>query len=92
MCSNTSSSSSSDQIKKTILPEPLTTLIPPDDIFYLDQFKNGMFVDKRTITKNRLIFGRAPDCDIILEHSSISRYHAALLWSPKNDDFYRIGE
>lgn len=76
---------------KAVLPEPLTTLTPPVDVFHLDQYKNGIFVDKRSITKNRLVFGRAPDCDFQLDHPSISRYHATLLWSPKNDDDYQKG-
>lgn len=76
---------------KAALPAPLTNLSPPADTFYLDQLKNGVSVGIHKITKNRLTFGRAPDCDIQLEHPSISRYHAAILWSPKNEDNYQNG-
>ncbi|XP_017485251.1 PREDICTED: kanadaptin-like [Rhagoletis zephyria] len=79
-------------VEKAPLPGPLTALSPPADTFYLDQFKNGISVGIQPVTKNRLVFGRAPDCDIQLEHPSISRYHAAVLWSPKNDDAYQKGE
>lgn len=78
-------------VEKAPLPGPLTALSPPADTFYLDQFKNGISVGIQPVTKNRLVFGRAPDCDIQLEHPSISRYHAAVLWSPKNDDAYQKG-
>ena len=76
---------------KTILPEALTSLNPPADVYFVDQLKNGLVVNKQPIVKNRIIFGRARDCDIILEHPSISRYHAAMLWCPKNDDNYVKG-
>lgn len=76
---------------KAALPASLTSLSPPADTFYLDQLKNGVSVGLKPVTKNRLIFGRAPDCDIQLEHPSISRYHAAILWSPKNDNDYQKG-
>lgn len=69
----------------------MTSLSPPADTFYLDQLKNGVSVSIQPVTKNRLVFGRAPDCDIQLEHPSISRYHAAILWSPKNDSDYQKG-
>nr|XP_027203257.1 kanadaptin-like [Dermatophagoides pteronyssinus] len=79
-------------INKTILPEPLTKLLPPKNIYFIEQMKNGLSIANILINeKNRLIFGRARDCDIPMDHPSISRYHAALLWAPKNDDDYKNG-
>ena len=77
---------------KIILPDPLTKLSPPLNVYFLEQMKNGLSIANILINeKNRLIFGRARDCDIPMDHPSISRYHAALLWAPKNDDDYKNG-
>ncbi|KAF7495685.1 Kanadaptin [Sarcoptes scabiei] len=72
-----------------VLPQPLTTLMPPNGQYFLDQIKNGLLISKINVEKNRLIIGRAADCDIIMDHPSVSRYHAALLWAPKNDLEYK---
>lgn len=75
-----------------VLPQPLTTLMPPNGQYFLDQIKNGLLISKINVEKNRLIIGRAADCDIIMDHPSVSRYHAALLWAPKNDLEYKTGK
>lgn len=77
---------------KTFLPQPLTDIKPPDNIYFIDQIKNGILISKKIIDNNCVIIGRARDCDIIMDHPSISRYHAALLWSPKNDEDYKNGK
>lgn len=76
---------------KAVLPESLTRLTPPSETYFVEQFKNGTLVGKLQIKTNKVVVGRARDCDIILEHPSVSRYHAMLLWSPKNDDHYENG-
>jgi len=76
---------------KTVLPEPLTKLLPPDGQYFLDQLKNGTIIEHKSMVKSRIVFGRARDCDVILEHPSVSRYHAILLWSPLDDNDYQNG-
>lgn len=61
-------------------PPPLTELNPESDLFTLEVVKNGTIIKTININKSRFTVGRAPDCDIILEHPSASRYHAVLLW------------
>lgn len=80
-----------EESAKIILPEPLTKLSPPLNVYFLEQMKNGLSISNISIIKNRLIFGRARDCDIPMDHPSISRYHAALLWAPKNDQEFENG-
>jgi hypothetical protein len=76
---------------KTVLPEPLTQLLPPNGHYFVDQLKNGTIIEHKLLSKSRITFGRARDCDVVLEHPSISRYHAILLWSPKDDNQYQNG-
>ena len=64
------------------LPSLLTSKIPPADAFSLEVLKKGSSIDKLQLRSSRIIFGRANDADVVLEHPSISRYHAALLWNP----------
>lgn len=78
-------------VSKTIIPEPMTKLMPPNGHFFIDQLKNGVLVEHKMIAKPRVVFGRATDCDVVLEHPSISRYHAVLLWSPVSDEEFASG-
>eukprot|EP00039_Didymoeca_costata_P020389 m.341084 g.341084 ORF g.341084 m.341084 type:complete len:641 (+) comp19802_c0_seq1:132-2054(+) len=53
----------------------------PKDDFKLEVLKNGTIVEEISLSdksKDRYIIGRLPNCDIVLEHPSISRYHAVL--------------
>ncbi|CAG2170124.1 unnamed protein product [Oppiella nova] len=77
---------------KTVLPEPMTRVTPPEGQYFVDQLKNGVLVEHKTVVKSRIVFGRAPDCDVVLEHPSVSRYHSVLLWSPASDDDYLSGQ
>ncbi|CAG2110053.1 unnamed protein product [Medioppia subpectinata] len=79
-------------VSKTVMPEPMTRVTPPDGQYFVDQLKNGVIVGHKTVAKSRLVFGRAVDCDVVLEHPSVSRYHAVLLWSPLNDEDYVSGK
>lgn len=62
------------------LPAPLTSLLPPVKTFYLMIMKNGTIIDKVEINKSRIAFGRSRECEIPMDHPSISRYHAVILW------------
>ena len=81
----------SESVSRTVLPEPMTQLCPPDGHYFIDQLKNGVIVDHKAVVKPRIVFGRAQDCDVVLEHPSVSRYHAVLLWSPISDEDFRNG-
>lgn len=71
-----------DSLKNQI-PNLLTDKLPEEGEFYIEEMKNGMVLKKIDLTTSRIVFGRAKgSVDIILEHPSISRFHAALLWSP----------
>lgn len=76
---------------KTVLPEPLTKLLPTNGEYFVDQLKNGTIIEHKLLDKSRITFGRARDCDVVLEHPSISRYHSILLWSPLDDNQYQNG-
>lgn len=64
------------------IPLPLTSKIPPANAFSLEVVKSGSSIGKMELTSSRIVFGRATDADIVLEHPSVSRYHAVLLWNP----------
>ena len=82
---------SSQSVAKTVLPQPMTLLAPPIDQYFIDQLKNGVIVEHKVVDKSRLVFGRAQDCDVILEHPSVSRYHSVLLWSPVSEEGFKNG-
>ena len=60
----------------------------PNRATYLDIFKNGRRVDEINLAmREYTVFGRSPDfADVILEHQSISRKHAACFF--KGDSFF----
>ncbi|KAJ3052047.1 Kanadaptin [Rhizophlyctis rosea] len=56
----------------------------PTDEYFFEVLKSGQIIDKTPrITKEFIVAGRLPVCDIELEHASISRYHAIVQF--KND-------
>ncbi|KAI1287480.1 Kanadaptin [Halotydeus destructor] len=87
---------SSEPVERPVasLPEPLTPENPPSGVYFLEVMKNGNIVERINMEKNRVVFGRAKECDVQLEHPSLSRYHAAILWKnfPNSADgfFYLV--
>jgi len=81
LCVTASTSSSTEQL-------PLSYVEPhwsgtPDDDFSLLIVKNGAEIGNlRLNDKPYHTFGRLPNCDVTLEHPSISRYHAVLQYWP----------
>lgn len=69
-----------------VIPEPLTDSNPPEGVFTIEIIKNGSVIQRKPICKNRLIFGRLKEVDIPMEHPSISRNHACLLWNPNDGE------
>ena len=69
--------------KKEIVPE-LPYKVPswsgiPEDLFSLEVLKNGCIVSTIDLTSRPFhVFGRLPNCDVSLEHPSVSRYHAVI--------------
>uniref|UniRef100_A0A915KW83 FHA domain-containing protein n=1 Tax=Romanomermis culicivorax TaxID=13658 RepID=A0A915KW83_ROMCU len=54
--------------------------------FCLEVLKNGCIIDKIDIRRKPFyVFGRQKECDIQLEHPSISRYHAILQYRQLGD-------
>lgn len=69
--------------KKESVPE-LPYKVPswsgiPEDLFSLEVLKNGCIVSTIDLTSKPFhVFGRLPNCDVTLEHPSVSRYHAVI--------------
>ncbi|XP_068928202.1 kanadaptin isoform X2 [Petaurus breviceps papuanus] len=52
---------------------------PPDAPYYLETLKGGTILGSRSLEgRSRCVFGRLSSCDVILEHPSVSRFHAVL--------------
>ena len=69
--------------KKETIPE-LPYKVPswsgiPDDLYNLEVLKNGCIISNIDLTSKPFhVFGRLPNCDVSLEHPSVSRYHAVI--------------
>ncbi|KAJ3330873.1 hypothetical protein HDU76_004639 [Blyttiomyces sp. JEL0837] len=46
--------------------------------FYIEVLKNGVILETLELEKPTTVFGRLPLCDVMMEHASVSRYHAVL--------------
>ena len=73
---------SSKEKKETVpeLPykEPSWSGIP-EELYSLEVLKNGCIVSTIDLTSKPFhVFGRLPNCDVSLEHPSVSRYHAVI--------------
>ncbi|CAF0756949.1 unnamed protein product [Brachionus calyciflorus] len=49
--------------------------------YFLEVIKNGTVIEKITLTKEFISFGRLDTCDVLCEHPTLSRYHAILQYS-----------
>ena len=74
---------SSMKEKKETTPE-LPYKVPswsgvPEDLYSLEVLKNGCIISNIDLTSKPFhVFGRLPNCDVSLEHPSVSRYHAVI--------------
>ena len=51
----------------------------PEELYSLEVLKNGCIVTTIDLTSKPFhVFGRLPNCDVSLEHPSVSRYHAVI--------------
>lgn len=63
---------------------------PRPGVFHLDVLKDGEVLDQINLSKRKHIFGRQfHTCDIVLDHQSVSRQHAAVV-PHKNGSIYVI--
>ncbi|VAH00480.1 unnamed protein product [Triticum turgidum subsp. durum] len=63
---------------------------PRPGVYYLEVMKDGNAIDRINLDKKRHIFGRqVPACEIVLDHQSVSRQHAAVV-PHKNGSIYVI--
>lgn len=76
------------------LPDALTTHSPPAGKYFIECVKNGIVVERKDFNSSRKTFGRSRDCDFSMNHPSISRLHAVILWSDSHpsgqDKFYLV--
>lgn len=102
----TGNSSSEDSESRAIeIKETTTTQIvsrpyqipawsePPGLPYYLEVLKDGSIIDNLNVSeKGAYMFGRSHQSDFILEHPTISRYHAVLQYKGNGDVFiYDLG-
>ncbi|KAH9739755.1 FHA domain-containing protein [Citrus sinensis] len=61
--------------------------------FYLEVLKDGSIVDQYDVcNKGAYMFGRVDLCDFVLEHSTISRFHAVIQFKRSGDAYlYDVG-
>lgn len=46
----------------------------------IDVFENGRFINRYSLNNESISIGRHPQCDIVLDDSSVSRRHALILY------------
>ncbi|KAJ1406483.1 SMAD/FHA domain superfamily [Sesbania bispinosa] len=61
--------------------------------FYLEVLKDGSIIDKLNVCeKGAYMFGRLDLCDFVLEHPTISRFHAVIQFKRSGDAYlYDLG-
>ncbi|XP_043201031.1 kanadaptin-like [Amphibalanus amphitrite] len=64
----------------------------PPRPYSLEVLRGGQILDTVPLEERAcVVFGRLPECDVRLEHPSISRYHAALVYRASTDDEHEAG-
>ncbi|CAL0318762.1 unnamed protein product [Lupinus luteus] len=89
--SSSSSSSSSSAIAVPYKIPPWSA--PPVHHFHLEVLKEGSIIDNFNVyEKGAYMFGRLDLCDFILEHPTISRFHAVIQFKRSGDAYlYDLG-
>ncbi|RWS30467.1 kanadaptin-like protein [Leptotrombidium deliense] len=71
--------------------QPLTSLSPVKNTFYVEVIKNGVVLITKDVNKSVITFGRSRECDFPLDHPSISRFHCALFWKEDQQNSKSLG-
>lgn len=61
------------------------------DHYFLEVIKNGIVIEKISLSKDFISFGRLDVCDVLCEHPTLSRYHAILQYSSGDHPQYSQG-
>lgn len=79
-CPSTNASSTSSGLEHTAVPYTIPPWSePPEHPFSLEVLKEGTVIEQMDVSKKgAYMFGRVNKCDFVLEHSTISRFHAVL--------------
>lgn len=89
------SASENDAVPTAALP-PYT---PPEDwtglpsqAFWLETLRQGVDLGRidLPVTREFLFVGRAPLCDLVLDHASVSRFHAVLQFDRRRADGFAV--
>ncbi|KAJ3195542.1 Kanadaptin [Irineochytrium annulatum] len=85
-----------EQSQSAPVPPPLKYGAPewsamPADEYGFEVIKGGTIVDKVKIQKPVTVVGRLPNCDVEMEHASISRYHAVIQGKEDSVYLYDLG-
>ncbi|XP_030547946.1 kanadaptin [Rhodamnia argentea] len=61
---------------------------PPRHQFFLEVLKDGAIIDQLNVhEKGAYMFGRVDLCDFVLEHPTVSRFHAVLQFNGEGDSY-----
>ncbi|KAF8012762.1 hypothetical protein BT93_I0804 [Corymbia citriodora subsp. variegata] len=61
---------------------------PPRHQFFLEVLKDGAIIDQLNVhEKGAYMFGRVDLCDFVLEHPTVSRFHAVLQFNGEGDAY-----
>lgn len=65
----------------------------PTQTYRVEVLKNGVVIEEFTLPKDReyVVLGRLPECDISMEHGSVSRHHALLQFGSDRIHLYDLG-
>ncbi|KAK8949599.1 hypothetical protein KSP39_PZI006332 [Platanthera zijinensis] len=79
-CPSTKASSTSSGLEHTVVPYTIPPWSePPEHLFSLEVLKEGTVIEQIDVSKKgAYMFGRVNMCDFVLEHPTISRFHAVL--------------
>ncbi|CAL9102887.1 unnamed protein product [Musa textilis] len=91
--SASNSSSSGSQSGKLAAPYSIPSWSePPAQPFFLEVLKDGVIIEQLDVSqKGAYMFGRIDSCDFVLDHPTISRFHAVLQFKKDEVLLYDLG-
>ncbi|KAK7085319.1 Kanadaptin, partial [Halocaridina rubra] len=92
--SEASSKSPAEQLLEKSIPvpykEPTWSGLPKHE-YSFEVLKNGIIVETISLNKPFLLIGRLAQCDIVMEHPSLSRFHCVIQYRAENADDQKEG-